>query len=389
MNRKWEKIARHFYRASRKRFDLELVPHRLLFGLTAEADKAITYPKLPFHVFIDFMIRAILSVRKKPSSRRLARRSRLPSIQRHVHVPVISHQAICDRLQSIDLNALREVFQAVSKAASRLLGKGFTRRGRLKLFDCTTKEVSELLASWPADNGDKRAVRLALGLQGTSDLPVSALDASATTSDNTVFPQVVQTLQRGDILVTDAGFTKFERFKEILERGAHFVARMTRSYSVKVLHQYQLPTGGRAQFEDWSLLEDARVLVGTPRRGGPIEARRVIWLKFNEDGTATLRAIWTDLFDLTPKRVFEIDRIRWRCEVQFRWLKSELGLDHLASYDPNGVQAFFLLILLAWIGLRVFDARQRRIPVERFSCAEALDEWAIVLEYTLLVSPNP
>ena len=147
-------------------------------------------------------------------------------------------------------------------------------------------------------------------------------------------------------------------------------------------------TGGRALFEDWILLEDARVLVGTPSSGGPIEARRVIWLKFNEDGTATLRAIWTDLFALTPKRIFEIDRIRWRCEVQFRWLKSELGLDHLASYDPNGVQAFFLLILLAWIGLRVFDARQRGIPVDRFSCAEALDEWAIALEHTLFVSPN-
>lgn len=384
MNRKWRKIARRFYRASRGRYDSELFPHQLLEELEEDADGDQVYPKLPFAVFVDFMIRALLSTRTKPSLRRLARRSIRPSIQRISGVAQVTHQAIADRLQTVNLDSLQTLFQHVSDAARRLLGRGFRRRGRLKLFDCTTKEASAEAVPWAADNGDKNAVRILVGISGTSDLPHTLTDASTTTSDNSIFAAIVEALHPGDIGVFDAGFTKLARFCDIIHKGAHFVARMTRSYHVEVTHRYQLPQGERVRFEGWQLLEDARVLVGTPRSGGPIEARRVIWIKFNEDGTAVLRAIWTDLFTLTPKRVFEIDRIRWRLEVQFRWLKSELGLAHLVSYNYQGVQAYFLLVMLAWICLRLFDARQRGIPVDQFSCAEALDAWETTLEYYLL-----
>ena len=186
-------------------------------------------------------------------------------------------------------------------------------------------------------------------------------------------------------MVLDAGFTRLREFLAILAKGAHFVARFAAIYEVQVLHAFSLPPGGQAQFEEWHLLADERVLaaLGTPRSGGPLEARRVHWMKLNKKGEEIHRFIWTDRFDLTPKRLFEIDRIRWRLEVQFRWLKRELGLAHLPTYDWQGVQAYFLLVLLAWISLRVFFARQCGIPVEQFSCAEALDAWERNMEESL------
>lgn len=385
MNKKWQHITRRFYKASRKRFDLELVPRKLLNEVAKDADGDQAYPKLPFNIFVDFMSRAILSVRKKPSTRRLARMSHLPSIQQLTDAPSVSHQAIADRLRSVDLETLQFVFQEVSQGASRLLGRGFRRRGGLRLFDCTTVEVSADSAPWAANNGDKNAVRLALGLNGVTDLPIVVLDASETTSDNTVFPAIVTHLQSGEMAVLDAGFTRLQNFQEILARGAHFVARMAQIYNIVVVRAFKLPTGGRAQYGEWRLLADERVLVGTPESGGPLEARRVHWMRLNSQGEEDHRYIWTDRFDLTPKRVLEMDRIRWRMEVQFRWLKSELGLDHLPSFDGKGVQAFFLLVMLAWIGLRVFLARQCGIPVEQFSCAVALDLWAIAIENYLLM----
>lgn len=384
MHKKWQRISRRFYKASRKRFDLELVPRQLLQGVTKAADGIQTYPKLPFDIFVDFMPRAILSVRNKPSTRRLARTSHLPSLQQLSGISGVSHQAIADRLRSVDLLALQLIFQEVSQAACRLLGHGFRRRGGLRLFDCTTVEVSPEAAPWAADNGDKKAIRLALGVNGVSDLPLVALDASETTSDNTVFPAIVAQLQHGETVVLDAGFTRLRNFQELLARGVHFVARRAQIYHVEVVRAFSLPAAGRAQSGEWRLLADERVRVGTPESGGPLEARQVIWEKPKPDGEKVQRIIWTDRFDLTPKRVLEIDQIRWRLEVQFRWLKSELGLDHLPSFDVNGVQAFFLLVMLAWIGLRVFTARQCGIPVEQFSCAAALDAWARTIENYLL-----
>lgn len=40
--------------------------------------------------------------------------------------------------------------------------------------------------------------------------------------------------------------------------------------------------------------------------------------------------------------------------------------------------------MLAWISLRVFAARQCGIPVEQFSCVEALDAWGTSLEEYIL-----
>jgi len=238
MTQKWQTITRRFYKASRKRFDLELIPRKLLQEVTKDADGVQVYPKLPFDMFVDLMLRAILSVRNKPSTRRLARTSHLPSIQQLTSISGVSHQAIADRLRSVDLPTLQLVFQQVSQAACRLLGWGFRRRGGLRLFDCTTVEVSANAAPWAADNGDKKAIRLALGLNGVDDLPIAVLDASETTSDNTVFPTIVAHLQAGETVIVDAGFTRIRDFQTILVRGAHFVARMANIYEVQVVRVF-------------------------------------------------------------------------------------------------------------------------------------------------------
>ena len=171
MNQRWRRLTRHFYHPSRACFTRELLPHKLLLDMTATADGAQAYPKLPFHIFVPFMVRALLTTRTKPSTRRLARLSRRPTIQRPTNVPEVSHQAIATRLRTINLEHLRLLFQEVSAAAGRLLSRGFRRRAKLRLFDVTTREVSKVAAAWAADNGDKQAVRLALGVNGVTDLP--------------------------------------------------------------------------------------------------------------------------------------------------------------------------------------------------------------------------
>ena len=381
MNKKWRDITRRFYCTARRSFVSNLLPPRLLEQLEDGADGDRDYPKLPFGLFINFMVRALFTVRKKPSTRNLAELSKRPAIQLTTGVQAVSHQAIADRLRSVDLDSLQVLFNHVNGAAHRLLRRQTAGRGGLKLFDCTSIEVAKERAPWAADNGDKNAVRLALGIHAGSDVPSVAFNASETTSDNTVFPAIVNTVKKGQVLVLDAGFTRLDDFKNIMDRGGFFVARMADIYKVQVLHSYKKPEGKQASVKSWESVTDERVRVGTPRCGGPLETRRITW---RDTATGKNRVIWTNRFDLTAKRVFEIDCYRWRIEVQFRWLKSELGLDHLPSFDMNGVQAFFLLVLLAWICLRIFDARQRGIPLDRFSCAAALNGWALAVENYLL-----
>jgi len=223
------------------------VPRKLLKEIAPAADGAQVYPKLPFDIFVDFMPRVILSVRNKPSTQRLARTSHLPSLQQLTSISDVSHQAITDRLRSVDLATLQLVFHEVSQAAGRVLGRGFRHRVGLRLFDCTTVEISPEAAPWAADKGDKKAIRLTLGVNGVTDLPLVVLDASETTSDNTVFPAIVAQLQPGETVVMDAGFTSIRNFQELLARGDHFVARRAQIYHVAVVRAFTLPSAGRAQ----------------------------------------------------------------------------------------------------------------------------------------------
>lgn len=150
-----------------------------------------------------------------------------------------------------------------------------------------------------------------------------------------------------------------------------------------------LPSGGASAIPGWELLTDERVLVGTKRRGGPLLARRLHW---REHPTPTStppapreRVLWTNhCSSLSPARLFAIDRYRWRIEVQFRWLKSELGLDHLPTQDQHGVQVFFLLVVLTWLCLRLFSAHELGVPLADFSCRDARLSWKITGEQVCL-----
>lgn len=221
----------------------------------------------------------------------------------------VSHQAIANRLRTVDLASLQFLFHYGSEGACRLLGRGFSRRARLRLFDCTTREVPPEAGAWAATNGDKNAVRLALGLNSVTELPVAVLDASETTSDITVFPAIVAQLRPRETAVLEAGFTWLRDFIAILAKGTHFVTRMVQIYEIQIVRAFKLPGGERARFDEWSLLADERVLVGTPMNGGPLEARCVTWAKLTSKGEEVHRVIWTDRFDLTPKRLFKIDLI--------------------------------------------------------------------------------
>lgn len=59
---------------------------------------------------------------------------------------------------------------------------------------------------------------------------------------------------------------------------------MAQIYDIEVVRQFKLSEEERARFDEWRLLVDERVLVGTLACGGPLEARRVHWMKLIEKG---------------------------------------------------------------------------------------------------------
>ena len=369
MKKNWRASTRAYFRQLGKRALTQVLPEELLNKVDQEKPETRTYPKLPFPVFVKFMVSALLWRDKKPSTRRLVGLSG-NCILRHVSgVKKVSHTAIADRLKSLPLDKLRTVFDYVKDSARPFLRKTLKGIDFLKLGDCTTIEGNKALFPWAANNGDKNAIRFAVTIDAQSDTPDLALDASTTTSDNSVFPKLVANLKAGETLVLDAGFTRLTDFKMIQYRQAYWIAHMAEIYHVEPISEYKLPRKRERYYNGWALCKDERVMVGTDRSGGPLEVRRCEWRRLK---TGRTRVIWTNRFDWKAKRLFKAEQARWRIDVHFRWLKSELGLDHLLSRDPQGVMVYLLLVLLAWLFLRLFFARQTGTRWSQFSCRDVL-----------------
>lgn len=369
MNKQWRISIRAYLKRMTHHPLTQILPTYLLKQIEETVEPTGTYAKLPFVVFVRFMLVCLLWTPRIPSTRRLAKLSGNQLIQRFSGINQVSHQAIADRFRTISSTGLQILLNLLADSARHASSQDVRPFGVLTLFDCTTIEGSAVFYDWAAPNGDNYALRFALIVDYQSDIPCGLQDASETTSDNSVFPALVEQINRGDTTVWDAGFTKLVCFQRIHEKKAFWIARMAKIYSVQVLNPRKIHLSDQKPLTGWTLQQDDRVLVGTVDSGGPIRARRLIWTNPAEEEPLVL---WTNHGRWRPKRIFEAYQARWRVEVHFRWLKSELKIDHLPSHDPDGLKHFFLLVLLAWLLLRLFFASYSRQPWDKFSCRDAI-----------------
>ena len=376
MNKNWRASTRAQLKQLGKSFITRLVPPYVLQGIQKQEEQPDQYPKLPFATFVPFMMATLLWSHQQPSTRVIAGHSRNPILQQVSDIGPVSHQAVADRMRTVSHTGLRQLIDVLVTTVRHSTGRKLKNGDLLKLFDCTTISTSALLYDWAAPNGEHMAVRIALGIDAQLDCPYCLLDASETTSDNSVFPEIVQHLKAGETLVIDAGFTILADFRTIQEKGAYWVTRMANIYHIEVEHVYELPRRSEQVHEGWLLQSDSRILIGTSRSGGPLRVRQVVWL---HPQTGDIWTLFTNHFDWKPKRILQAYQARWRIEVHIRWLKSQLKLTHLPSQDPTGVMAFFLLMTLAWLFLRLFYAQQGSRAFHDFSCRDALLAFQLAL----------
>lgn len=76
-------------------------------------------------------------------------------------------------------------------------------------------------------------------------------------------------------------------------------------------------------------------------------------VRTGEKANTTLYLL-TNILDLNAGQIADIYLQRWDIEVFFRFLKQEIGLRSLLSFNENGIKAVFFLRLLTATMLRLF-----------------------------------
>jgi IS4 transposase len=197
-----------------------------------------------------------------------------------------------------------------------------------------------------------RAAKLHLQFEVLKGIPVDATLTPAACSEPA---QLRVMLQPGRLYVTDRGYADYQLFRDILEAGSSFLARVKDNTAFTVAQERALtPAAQQAGVVRDVLLSK----LGTDHHKDVVGQRVRLVIVRRRKANGQLEELWlvTDRLDLPAELIALAYRYRWTIELFFRWFKCILGCRHLLATDANGVaiQVYVALIasllIVLWTG---------------------------------------
>jgi hypothetical protein len=213
-----------------------------------------------------------------------------------------------------------------------------------------------------------------MGLAGGAIL--DAVCGSGPGHERNQFRRLWRSLQKGDILLADAGFGSFAELYALLRRGVDSVVRLGK----RKARAGRIEQLGR---DDWIVEWPRPKKAGQwvePHKLPTTLVMRVIEFTVRRPGFRTRHvALATTLLDerAYPKRMLmSLYRRRWEMELRLRDIKTTMGLEQLRCKTPAGCRKELWMGLLAYNLIRtvmVEAARRARLSAARISFAGTLE----------------
>jgi hypothetical protein len=291
--------------------------------------------------------------------------------------------------------------------------------GRVLLHDSTTQALPAHLAEdFPGSSNQRDKQQAAVKVQLMGDLRTGTLFHLSLSgfrrNDQAAAPDILEVVQRGDLIIRDLGYWALHVFEAILLKCAHFLSRYRHGTTV-----YDPATGRALNLS--ALLRrhgslDQQVLLGSEhklsvrlvavpvpeavanerrrraranrdRRLNP-SPERLFLLGWNIFVTSVDRQTWP------PKAIQPIYRLRWRIEIVFKAWKSHLGFRELNCRSARLLRLslmtkllFCVLVYQACNHLELIGSQARHVSLLRLAriCAECS---ALIAAAILELSPQ-
>jgi hypothetical protein len=287
------------------------------------------------------------------SLRGIQQASALDKVQKLLGVRRTSLGSLSEATGVFAAEPLRQIVQELARKALPLEhGRDAEALSGLTAVDGSLLRALPRMA-WALWQDDRhRAAKLHLHFEVLKGVPVDATLTPAACSEP---DQLRAMLQPGRLYVTDRGYADYQLFRDILDAGSSFVARVKDNTAFSVAEER--PRTSTA--EQAGVVRDLVLAkLGTDHHkdvlGRPV--RLVIVRRTKPDGQPEELWLVTDRLDLAADLVALAYRYRWTIELFFRWFKCILGCRHLLALDANGlaIQVYVALIasllIVLWTG---------------------------------------
>ena len=352
--------------------------------------------------FLKLMVLGLLQDRQQ-SQKRLSRiygSELFMQLNGLTHAPSATHQSISLRLRNTPSEYFRDCYDYLLKRYDGLLEPPVAGGARLVAVDSTmVREMTAKLKAGmvtgrpSADGGRRRQVKYTMAYDGMAASIAQLHTSQSYLDEDKALKEAIEENCRKreghrDLYVFDRGVKGGAVLTGFAREDIRFVGRFNGRRRVEALRDSAAPVGelpnGAALVSDRIVRiygkGDTHTPIATPLRLVIVDMGRPIGARPGRNRRETTLCIITDEMELTVEQLLEIYRFRWRIEVFFKFLKSNLSFSHMLSVDQNGLTSVLWLTLITALLLKVYALANHR------TVSNSVFYFAIDLVDDLLVS---
>jgi len=178
---------------------------------------------------------------------------------------------------------------------------------------------------------------------------------------------------KGSIVAVDRGYTDYEWYKTLSDKGVYFVARLKSNATTRIIER-------RAVDRSTGLTSDHTIEFTGVKAAKlcPIRLRKV---SYRDPETGNRYVFVTNNFSLAASTIAGIYKSRWQIELFFKWIKQNLKIKSFMGTSKNAVmtQIWIALCVYLLIAYLKFVSKSKR-SMQQILCLlqmNLFEKWSI------------
>lgn len=231
-------------------------------------------------------------------------------------------------------------------------GHSFRFKNKLYSLDASTIDLCLSVFPWADFRSTKGAIKLHIGLNHSGYLPEFVTITEGKTSDIEIGRML--SFPAGSIVAIDRGYTDYQWYNQLNNKGIFFVTRLKSNASYKVVKRHPV-------LKNKGLTSDQTIIltgIGAVK-DCPIQLRRI---SYRDQETGKQYVFLTNHFKLAAKTIADIYKARWQVELFFKWIKQNLKIKSFVGTSKNAVmtQIWIALCVYLLIAFIKFQAKLKQ-----------------------------
>jgi len=251
-------------------------------------------------------------------------------------------------------------------------GHGFRFKNELYSLDATTIDLCLSLFPWAEFRKTKGAIKLHVGMNHKGNLPefVTITDGKrheVNEGKRLDFP-------KGSIVAIDRGYTDYEWYNQLSDKGIYFVTRLKSNATVKVIKR-------RAVDRDTGLTSDQTIeFTGYyASQKCPTQLRRI---GYRDMESGKHYVFITNNFKLSANTIAKIYKSRWQIELFFKWIKQNLKIKAFMGTSKNAVLTQIWIAMCIYLILAFLKFKSRTVKsmqqIIRLLQTNLFEKWSLI-----------